>query len=99
MEYLLRKSTLSYYDIQACKERLEYLIEEYIRVKYAFENIHNLGADYYTTGITNELSLVPSGNNIKYNDRVSDKVTFKIDNESEALKFNQDFFELNEKTN
>lgn len=90
MEYLLRKRTIDSYNVSLCKQRLEKLIEEYIRVRYTFKNIVNDGDDYYIANMSYRFSDVPSAK-ISYNDRVSSSVCFKIDNENEAQRMQNDF--------
>lgn len=44
------------YNLKLCKEKLEELIEEYIRVRYTYKNISNLGEDYYSKGMAYKFS-------------------------------------------
>lgn len=90
MEYLLRKKTINNYNLAMCKSNLEELIEEYIRVRYAFKNIINLGEDFYISGMAYRFSDTPSSK-ISYGDKISSKVAFKIDNESDAERMQKDF--------
>lgn len=93
MECLLRKEMINQYNIKECKEKLEVLIKEYIRVKYSYKNISELGEDYYTKGMAYKFSETPI-DKINYSDRVGDSVAFKIDNENEAERLQQDFDKL-----
>ena len=93
MECLLRKNLISKYDLKKCKQNLESLIEEYIRVRYSYKNINDWGEDFYTKGMAYKFSEVPSGK-INYCDRIGDAVAFKIDNEHEAERLQQDFDSL-----
>lgn len=93
MECLLRKKMIEKYDLKQCKEKLVELIDEYIRVKYTFQNISELGNDYYIKGISYKFSDIPSSK-INYSDRVGNNVTFKVDNEMEAERMQQDINRL-----
>lgn len=93
MECLLRKKMINKYNLKQCKENLVELIDEYIRVKYTFQNISELGDDYYTKGMAYKFSDNPSSK-INYSDRVGNKATFKIDNEREAERMQQDIDRL-----
>lgn len=93
MECLLRKKMLDKYDLKQCKENLVELIDEYIRVKYTYKNISELGDDYYTKGMAYKFSDTPSAK-INYSDRVGNNATFKIDNEREAERMQQDIDRL-----
>lgn len=90
MEYLLRKKTINNYNLSLCKLNLEELIEEYIRVRYAFKNINNLGEDFYVSGMAYRFSDTPSSK-LSYSDKISTKVAFKIDNENDAERMKNDF--------
>ena len=93
MECLLTKKLLLQYDLKESKEKLIELIDEYIRVRYTFRNLCDMGDDYYTKNMAYKFSDVPS-NNIDYSDRVGDGVAFKVDNENEAERFQQDLDKL-----
>lgn len=93
MECLLRKQMINKYDLKKCKENLEELIDEYIRVKYTYKNICELGDDYYTKGMAYKFSDTPS-DKISYGDRIGNNALFKIDNENEAERLQQDFDKL-----
>ena len=93
MEYLLRKKTINYYNLEKCKCKLEEIIDEYIRVRYTFKNIIDLGEDYYITGMAYKFSNTPS-NKIDYSDKVGNKIDFKIDNENDAECMKRDFDSL-----
>lgn len=88
MEVLLRKSTLKQYNINECKERLNEILTEYIRVKYTYSNIRKQGEGFYNSSTTANYNLIMS--NINYRDRIGDKIGFKIDNEIEAEKIQND---------
>ena len=90
MECLLRKSMIDKYNLKLCKEKLEELIEEYIRVRYTYKNISNLGEDYYSKGMAYKFSDNPISK-INYCDRVGNRAIFKVDNEREAERMQQDF--------
>ncbi len=84
MEVLLRRDTIKQYDIKKCKENIEKIISEYIKVKYEYSNILLLGKDYYDSSTTSNYELKPEERTIKYSDRIGNQVSFKIDNENEA---------------
>ncbi len=43
MEILLRKETIKQYDIKKCKENIEDIIREYIKIRYQYLNVQLLG--------------------------------------------------------
>ncbi len=89
MECLLRKKFVEQYDWKKCKEKLEELLYEYVRVRYTYENIQQQGDGYYTKGMAYKFADVPSSK-INYGDRLGDGVAFKVDNENEAERMQQD---------
>lgn len=93
MECLLRKSMIKKYDLKKCKELLAELLDEYIRIRYTYKNMNKLGDDYYIKGMAYRFSDVPS-QNLNYRDRIGDSVAFKVDNENEAEKMQQDIDNL-----
>lgn len=86
MEVLLRKEIINSYDITASKLEVEKILTEYIRVKYTFTNIQNLGDEYYdsSTGIKFELREEMFTTNAS--NRTANKAIFKVDNEIEAME-------------
>lgn len=84
MEILLRKETIKQYDIKKCKENIEDIIREYIKIRYQYLNVQLLGEDYYNSSTTSNYELRPEERTIKYSDRVGEGACFKIDNENEA---------------
>lgn len=55
-----KKNTINNYNLSLCKLNLEELVEEYIRVRYAFKNINNLGTDFYVSDMAYRFSDTPS---------------------------------------
>lgn len=89
MECLLRKKFVEQYDWKKCKEKLEELLYEYVKVKYTFKNIKEQGDGFYDKNMAYKFADVPSGK-INYRDRIGSDVAFKIDNENEAERMQQD---------
>ena len=93
VECLLRKKLINQYDWKKCKEKLEELLDEYVRVKYTYKNLCTLGDDFYTKGMGYKFSDTPSSK-IGYNDRIGNNIAFKIDSENEAERMQQDIDSL-----
>lgn len=84
---------INQYNLKKCKDKLETLIEEYIRIRYTYKNLSELGNDFYIKGMAYKFSETPT-KKLNYGDVVCNSVTFKIDNENEAERMQQDFDSL-----
>lgn len=94
MEVLMRKETINEYDLVVCKERIQELLIEYIRIKYAYSNIRCQGKEFYDSSTGANYEYRPEMATIKYSDRVGSKVCFKIDNEREVNQMEYDISQL-----
>lgn len=97
MEILLRKSTIKDYNVNFCKEKVEEILTEYIRVKYSYADIISKGEEFYNSATVSNCNCITSIANINYSDRIGNKVCFKIFNEQEAFRIKNDIDELYKK--
>lgn len=94
MEVLLRKETIKEYDIVLCKNAVEELITEYIRIKYAYSDIKLRGNEFYNSSTGANYDYKPEMHTIGYSDRVGNKIAFKVDTENEVMELEYDFNEI-----
>lgn len=97
MEVLLRKSIINDYNVNFCKEKVEQILTEYIRVKYSYANIISKGEEFYDSSAVSNWNDMPRLSSINYNDRIGNKICFKIFNEQEAFRIKNDIDELYKK--
>lgn len=67
-----------------------------MRVRYTYKNISEMDNDYYLKGMSYKFSNVPISK-VDYNDIVGKTIMFKIDNEHEAERMQQDIDKLMQK--
>lgn len=97
VEVLLRKSIIKDYNVNFCKEKVEQILTEYIRVKYSYANIISKGEEFYNSSTVSNWNDMPRLSSINYNDRIGNKICFKVFNEQEALRIKSDIDELYKK--
>ena len=90
MEVLLRKNIIKEYDIAESRNRVDKIIEGYIKAKYVYSNIKNEGENYYDSSSTAKYEYRPEYASINYGDKVGNKACSKIDNEMEAERIKKD---------
>lgn len=94
MEVVLRRETINEYNVGSCKENLQKLLTEYIRIKYAYANIKKQGKDFYNSSTGASYEYKPEMATLNYKDRIGDKIAFKIDCENEVIQMQYDIQEL-----
>src|SRR5574344_672701 len=94
MEVLLRNETIREYDVLVSKNKVEEILTEYIRARYAYSNIKQIGNEFYNSSTGANYEFKPEMHTIRYSDRVGNKIAFKVDTENEVIEMEKDFTEM-----